>query len=145
MALNVLRMTEKACNYVASSSLSAAGYNNIPVFNGISNSDKSGPCVICYAESANEDFPNSGIYRVVGNVIVKELAADTDVSSSVADTIFQGFLNDNIVGTLNSYSGAYYVYGFFVDGVNDEIDEDTWIQQYKFEIVSALTWKSFLL
>jgi hypothetical protein len=138
MALPILRTTEDACAWLATTASLSASFS-VPVYTGINNLDKTGPCVICYAESATEDFPFSGIYHVSTNIIVKEMAADTSTGSLLATTLFEAFLNNKTKTALNSYSSSYFVYEYWVTDTSDTIEQDAWIQQFRLEVVSALT------
>ena len=101
---------------------------------GIDNDDKIAPAVICYADGATEEFPNSGIYHVRTSIIVKELAADTDVTSSLGYYIFKSFLSGSAKTILNNYP-HYYVYDWFVENTNENTQNDAWVQTYTFNIV----------
>src|ERR1035437_7422201 len=88
MSLPILRTTELACQALATSSLLNANVTGNVVV-GIDNVDKEAPIVVCYAESATEDFPHSGIYHVATTIVCKEMAADTDITGSqLSNTIF---------------------------------------------------------
>ena len=107
---------------------------NVNIYTGIDNEDKLAPCVICHAESATEDFPNSGIYHVKTSVTVKEIAADTSVTSSLGYHIFKSYLSGSTKGILNNYP-HYYVYDWFVEGVEESTSQDAWVQTYAFDVV----------
>jgi len=140
MSQAILRQTENACAALAySASVSASlglTFGN-GIYTGLDNEDKDAPAVVCFAESATEDFPFSGMYRVKTHILIKEMAADTSMSSSLATTMFEAFCNSGTKGVLNQYSG-YFVYEYFIDGTHDLTNGDANIQQYDFEIVSAL-------
>lgn len=137
MALPILKSTEDACKYLVTNTVVSQSLG-IPVFTGIDNLDKTGPCVICYGESAQEEFPFSGVYHVTTNIMVKELAADSSVSSSLAAVIFEGCLTTNTKQILNSYSSSYNVYEYWVTDTSNREDGDAWVQEYKLEVVSVL-------
>lgn len=136
--LPILRTTENACVRLATSASLSASLG-APVYRGIDNLDKEAPCVICYAESATEDFPFSGIYNVATTVVTKEMAADTNVDTTqVANTIFSRFLDSNTIPSLNSYP-SFYVYSMWVTDTKDSWDGDTHKQEYIFNVVCALS------
>ena len=144
MSLPILRTTELACVALAySASLSANLGLSIGsgIYAGIDNVDKAAPAVICYAESATEDFPFSAIHHCKTHVMVKEIAYDTPVSSSISDAVFSAFMNDSGSNStkdiLNRYPG-FFCYEFFIDGTNDSTSGDAWVQEYVFDIISAL-------
>lgn len=137
MGLPILKSTEDAFKYLVTNTVVSQSLG-IPVFTGIDNLDKTGPCVICYAESAVEEFPFGGVYHVSANITVKELAADSSVSSSLGAVIFEGCLTNNTQQILNSYSSSYNVYGYWITDTTDNVDGDSWIQQYKLEVVSVV-------
>jgi hypothetical protein len=137
MGLPILRTTENAFATLAiSASLSQSlGYN---IYTGISNLDKLAPAIICFAESATEDFPFSAIYHVRTHVIIKEMAADTDPNTgSFANNIFESFCNNNTKSKLNDYPD-YYVYEYFIQSTNDEWNGDAHIQEMTFDVISAI-------
>lgn len=138
----ILIQTEQAFKSIAENAIVA---NNLTanVYTGINNEDKVGPAVIIYAESGNEDFPNSGIYRVMLNIRVNEIAYDTVISSSavnntISNTIYAAFLNDGAKTTVNSYPN-YYVYDFFIHDTRNGVNIDAWTQNITLEVVCALT------
>jgi hypothetical protein len=140
MALPILRLTEEACASLATSAIAGSpdGITAL-VYTGIDNLEKSAPCVICYAESAKEDFPHSAIYNVSTNIMIKEMAYDTNKSSSLSDLIFKTFLSTVTKGTLNSYStSSYYVYEYWVEDTTNRVDGDSWIQELRLNMVSAV-------
>ncbi len=130
--LSILKTCENAFEAVA---LTAS---SVQVATGLDNVDKDAPIVVCYAESSFEDFPNSGIHHVKMNVVVKEMAADTSTSSSLANTIFQTFCNPNTKAALNSYPG-FFVYEYFTAEPSQGWGGDAWHQTYSFDVISALT------
>lgn len=131
--LPILRTTENA--FAALLSTASLGCQ---VLTGIDNLDKTAPVVICYAEDAKEDFPFSGIYRLSMNVVVKEMAADTNTTSSLATTVFANVLNNQTKAALNTYPG-FFCYEYFIDNTMDNWSGDAWEQHYKLEVVSALS------
>ena len=145
MSLPILRTTELACVLLAySASLSASLGLSIGhgIYAGIDNVDKEAPCIICYAESANEEVPYSGMYHVKTHIVVKQIAYDSSVSSSMSDAVFSTFCSgsngDYAKDILNRYPG-FFCYDYFIDGTTDNTAGDSWIQEYSFDIVSALT------
>lgn len=146
MSLPILRTTENAfavCAQSASVSASLGLTIGSGIYTGIDNTDKVAPCVICYADSATEDFPYSAIHHVKTHVIVKQMAYDSNVTSSLSDTIFEAMMLDstgsNATKTiLNRYPG-YFVYDYFIESTNDSIEGDAWVQEYVFDVISALT------
>jgi hypothetical protein len=144
MSLPILRTTELACVALAySASLSANLGLTIDngIYAGISNTDKQAPAVICYTESATEDFPFSGIHHCRTHVMVKQIAYDTSTSSSLSDAVFGTFCSGSngayAKDILNRYPG-FFCYEYFIDGTSDSVDGDAWVEEYVFDIVSAL-------
>ena len=146
MSLPILRTTENAfaaCALSASVSASLGLTMGNGIYTGIDNTDKVAPCVVCFAESATEDFPFSAIHHVKTHVVVKQMAFDQSNTSSLADTIFGAMMFDstgsNATKTvLNRYPG-YFVYDYFIESTSDSVSDDAWIQEYVFDVVSALT------
>jgi hypothetical protein len=137
MSLPILRTTELACQALATASLVSAAVV-ASVNTGIDNLDKQAPLVVCYAESATEDFPYSGMYHVATTIVCKELASDTNVDTTkLSDTIFSSFLGGSTITTLNTYPG-YFVYNILVTDTKDSWEGDTHKQQYVLDILCAL-------
>ena len=132
----ILTTTERACaNLAASASLSAS--LDVTIYCGLDSEEKIAPAVVITADSATEEFPNSGVWHVKTGLTVKEIAADSSFSSSLASTIFESFLNDTAKGTLNMYPG-YFVHDFFVEDTSNTQEGDAWIQTVRLDIVCAL-------
>ena len=130
----LVKTEDRLADFMASSSLSASAVN---IYRGQGNEDKEAPALIIVADNATEEFAGSGIWHVKTEFRVKELASDTSVTSSLADTVFSAFLNDN---TKNQLSGSgYYCYDLFVEDTANSRDGDTWIQTVRMDIVCALT------
>jgi hypothetical protein len=137
MSLPILRQTELACQALATASL-AASTVSASVTTGIDNVDKTAPLVVCYAESATEDFPYSGIYHVATTIVVKEIGYDTDVTSTqLSDTIFKNFLSSSTIPILNIYPN-YFVYNVLVTDTKDSWQGDAHKQEYVLDILCGL-------
>ena len=138
MSLPILITTELSCKALATASLLTAGVSGLVVV-GIDNVDKEAPIVVCYAENATEDFPYSGIYHVATTIVVKEMAADTNITGSkLSDTIFSNFLSSSTIPKLNTYSG-YYVYNVLITDTKDSWEGDAHKQEYVLDILCALS------
>jgi len=138
-----LRETEECwAGLVASASVSASlGLNRgNGIYTGLDNENKSAPCVIVWAEKAVEyDFRDSGMWNVTLHILTKEMAADSNITSSLADNVFSYLSNGNLMmPQLNAYSG-YYVYKYWNSATNDLTNGDALVQQYTFEVISSLT------
>lgn len=140
----ILIKTEQAFESVVTSALTTLGYSvgtNVFVRRGIENLDQVAPAVELYAASANEDFPYSGIYRVVFHITVKEMVADTDRNNIglLSKDVFSSVLVDNIEALLNASVSNYYVYQVRIEDTSDETNSDAWAQKYQLEVVCATT------
>lgn len=141
MSVPILKTTELACQALATSSLSRYGVNGL-VATGLDNIDKVAPLVVCYAENAVEDFPYSGMYHCATTIVVKEMAADTNMTGSkLSDTIFHNFLSSSTIPKLNTYP-AYFVYNILVTDTKDSWEGDTHKQEFVLDILCALTGSS---
>ena len=137
MSLPILRTTELACKALATASLAGASVS-ASVATGIDNIDKEAPLVVCYAESATEDFPYSGIYHVATTIVCKEMAADTNMlTTQVSEAIFSSFITGSTITTLNTYPG-YFVYNILITDTKDSWEGDTHKQEYVLDILCAL-------
>jgi L-rhamnose mutarotase len=138
-----LRETEECwAGLVASASLSASlslSRGN-GIYTGLDNENKSAPCVIVWAEKGTEyDFRDSGMWNVTLHVLVKEMASDSSIMSNLADNVFSYLGNENVMmPQLNAYSG-YHVYKYWNSATNDLTNGDALVQQYTFDVISALT------
>jgi len=110
------------------------------VYPGVNNiEDMAAPAVICWAEDAWEDIPFSGMYHVNLHIYCKEMAADSNITSSLSTTVFSASMNNETKGTLNTYPG-YYVYEYFVQpgGPKNYVSGDAWVKERTFDVISAL-------
>ena len=142
MSLPILRTTEECwAGLVASASLSASIglVRGNGIYTGLDNETKVAPCVIVWAERASEyDFKDSGMWNVTLHILTKEMAADSSITSSLANNIFGYLANESaIIPKLNNYSG-YYVYKYWNSDNHDLTNGDVLAQQYTFEVISAL-------
>ncbi len=135
--LPILRTCEEAFAYLANTA-SISQSLGLEVLTGIDNLDKTAPCVICFAESSTEDFPFSGIHHVRQTVMVKQMAADSSTSSSVADGIFLTFMNANTKAGLNHHPG-FFCYEYWIIDSSNKWEGDAWHQSFTFDVVSALS------
>ncbi len=132
----ILKATENACAQLALTASVSASLN-VNIYTGIDNETVDAPAVICFADSAREEFPNSGVWHVNTRIYIKEMAADTSVTSSLSDTIFKAFMSDvDTVTSLNLYPN-YYVYDMFSETAENGSEGDAWSQQYVFDIVCS--------
>ncbi len=123
----------------ASSSISASVDANI--FTGIDSEDLEAPAVICNAETCEEVFPESRVYKVTMNVISKEIAADTSLTASLGlnRCLEETFADTNIVTALNNLTGSnLYVYGLTPFGFNNSQTGDAWSQTIQLNLVCGL-------
>jgi|ERR1044071_1665617 hypothetical protein len=109
------------------------------IYTGLDDETKVAPCVVIYAEDASEDFPKSGLYHVRTKVTVKEIAADTETTSSLSKTVFDAFLGSGVENNLMQSAISYSVCGVFVDGSENTQEGDAWVQNMSFDIICGLT------
>lgn len=138
MSIALLRKTEAACQLLAASASIAAGLEST-VYHGQDNELKIAPAVICNCESATADFPDSCVYHVKTEIIVKDMAADSSLTSSLADTIYAAFENTaSAINLTNTISGLT-VYDVLSSEPRNSVAGDTWIQSVSYDIVCLLT------
>jgi hypothetical protein len=135
MSFVLTKTEDMIAHFLASSSLSASAIN---IYRGLGNEDKTAPALIIVAESGTEEFPNSGVWHVKTGLMVKELAADSNITSSLASSVYEVFLNNTTTKQALSGSG-YYCYDLFVEDTANSIEGDTWVQTLRMDIVCALT------
>lgn len=136
MGYPILITTERACVEIAASASVSASLD-VNIYNGMDDEGKAAPAIICGATDAQQEFPESGIWRVATQIITKEIAADTGKSSSLADTIFERFstvTNEQLSGSVEGYS----VLDIQLMGYQNTVVEDTWVQTLSLEIVGSL-------
>lgn len=132
----ILVTTERACAEIAASASISASLT-CTVYTGMDSDDKVAPAIICNAYDAVEDFPESGVWHVKTNIIVKEIAADTDMSSSLANTMFERFstiTNEELSGSVSNFG----VYNIQMEGCTNTQEEDSWVQTLSMDIVGVL-------
>ena len=110
----------------------------VNVYTGIDNDEKSAPAIICSCADATEDFIGSGVWHIKSSIIVKEIAFDTSVSSSLATTLFNKII-EMTPSQLSNCTSNYSVYDFWIDGNEQSQQDDAWIQTLNLEIVGVLT------
>lgn len=134
----ILVATERACAALAASaSVSASIDDEISIYCGIDNEEKVAPAVVISCESATEEFPNSGVWHVKTDLRVKEIAADSSTSSSLASVVFEAFLRDSTREVLSVYPG-YNCYDLIVEDTANTQEGDAWVQTVRMDIVCAL-------
>ena len=134
--LSLLRTTETACAELAASASISASLN-CNIYTGLDNEAKEAPAIICGCLDASEDFAGSGIYHIKTDIVVKEIAADTNVTGSIADVIFEKFSTVSN-STLESRVSNLSILDVFIEGYKQHIDTDAWVQTLSIEIVGCL-------
>lgn len=135
--LPILITTENA---LASASLATVNSASLTsnVYTGIDNEDKGAPAIICSCQSATEDFVGSGIWHIKSSVIVKEIAADTSVTSSLATTVFEKIVGLTTTQLANCTTN-FAVYDVLLEGHEQSQQSDAWVQTLNLEIIGCLT------
>jgi hypothetical protein len=133
---SILTATETACAKVA-----ATLGNGYTVYTGVDNIDINDPAVICYAESASEDFPFSGIWHVKTSITIKQMAYDHTTGSmdSLVGTIMSGFLNGGIEAALSATGLNYAVYQVVPEPHQERTNAEAWTHTIGLDIVCVLT------
>jgi hypothetical protein len=131
----ILVTTERALANLIASSLEESV--NVTIYGGMDNEEKTAPACIISAEEATEEFPNSGVWHVKTNIIVKEIAADTVKDNSIAGTIFEALLSNDTKDKLNLNSD-YYVYDIITEDTLNSQEQDAWIQTLRLDVICAL-------
>jgi hypothetical protein len=146
MAQPILLTTETACNAIAQSCNVSAyeGFlSTVNFYTGIYNETKSAPCVICAATEAMpepQDCPNLGNYIVRASIIVKERATKANrETTTLADTIFRGFLTGSIAQNLISNAPNYFVHNAWVENHLSGVEGKMWVETLNLNIMCCLT------
>ena len=109
------------------------------IYAGMATGTKEPPCVICKAESGEEDPVQSGNYRVEVSVTAKGMAADgVEAFDTLCDAVREALSVDGLHDTL-----AAQVTGLAVWGIASEFkmewdtDEDALTERTVFEVYCA--------
>ena len=143
MSQPILLTIESACDAIASA-IDVSDYeglfSKVNFYTGIDNEDKVGPCVICSATEATELAPDLGVYEVKTAIIVKERAAKANrETTTLADTIFGGFLTGSIESELSSSGDNLTVYKAWVENQQSGIEGKFWVEVLNLNVVCAKT------
>lgn len=136
--ISILRLTEKACALLAASASLAANLD-ATVYAGQSNEEKTAPAIICNCANGSPDYPDASVFHVRTEIHVKEMAADSNLSSSLADTIFAAFENPNTANNLTNQVSNYLVYDILQVEPSNTESGDAWVQTVTYDIVCMLT------
>jgi hypothetical protein len=144
MSQPICLTTETACNSIASAidvSAYEGLFSTVQFYTGIDNEVKKSPCVICAAIDAQEEAPDTGIYHVKTQIIVKERAATANrETTTLADTIFRGFLTGSIEQSLSNNATNYFVYKVFQpDPQQSGLEGKQWVATLNLHIVCCIT------
>lgn len=135
--MDILTLTETACANLCLSASTANGFT-VNVYTGLDNEDKQAPAVICTCVDATEDFPDSAIWHIKTAITVKEIASDTEVTSTLADSIFSVLstaTNEQISGSVSGLA----VYDINLGEYSKTQDQNAWVKTMSGELVACLT------
>jgi hypothetical protein len=141
----LLLKTELACKAIAESQDVDAyktlfGFGQVRFLTGIDNEEKQGPCVICSAQEASEIEPETAVYTVRVDVIVKECASKVNrETTTLADTIYRAFLTGSIETDLSSNAANFHVYHVGVDSQRNSMDGKYWVDTLGLNVVCTIT------
>jgi hypothetical protein len=121
---------------ITSSSLSIPTYS---VFGGISNDDDTLPCVVCYAESAEELEPNNEIdwWKVKLNVMVFHPAKRSVRVTATEDArlIFDSFFDVNGAAALQGITSSFHVAEIQDKRFFNNVQQDAWAQSIECSVI----------
>jgi hypothetical protein len=139
--MHILAKTERAFvdMFLSSSLTGSLTAPEFTIYCGQDSEEKTAPCIVIACNQATEDFQNSGVWHVKTELKVKEIAADSNVTSSFASEVFEAFLGDTVgaKAALNRYPG-YVCHALLVEDSANNQDGDTWVQSILVDIVSTL-------
>jgi len=135
--LPILTTTENALASASYATVLSASIT-ASVFTGIDNETKTGPAIVCACYDAEEDFLGSGIWHVKSAVIVKEIASDTSVTSSLATTVFEKIIEMTPTQLANCTTN-FAVYDIILSSHEQSQQDDAWIQTLNLQIIGCLT------
>lgn len=134
----ILKTVEEAfVNYFMSSSISASTVN---IYTGTDSENKEAPALIIYAmegQHVEPDLPDLGVWKVKTEFKVKEIAADSNVTSSLASDIYEVLMTGNNVKSFLNNSSSLFCYDIFVDNTANTQDGDAWVQATTLDVVCA--------
>lgn len=132
----ILLTTEQTCAMIAATASVSASLT-CTVYTGLDSDEKTAPAIICSSDSAVEEVPYTGVYRVRTDIIIKENAADTTGSlGSLSNVIFEKFLTID-TGSFSSGSNMS-AYDIQVEGTDNSVEGDVWKQTLTLSIVGVL-------
>src|SRR6185369_1355767 len=114
-------------------------FSSVQYYTGINNESKKAPCVICSATEATEEVVNLGVYNVRAQITVKERASATATTTTLADTIFRGFLTGSIEQDLKNQVSNYHVHNVYVENKTASEEGKMWVQQLNLMIMCCMT------
>ena len=117
-------------------------FSKVNFYTGMDNEVAAAPCVICAATEASPeppDVPSLGNYIVRTQIIVKERPTKTTTATTLADTIFRGFLTGSIANDLMSKEPNYYVHNAWVDNASTMPEGKMWVNTLNLSIMCCLT------
>ena len=137
---HLLYTTELACANIATSASVAYGTGSVPVYHGLDTDTKALTYIVCSAENANEDFPESGIWHVKTAIQVVEMVPDlTSGVTTLTDKVFSYFLTGSIETDLSHSVGNYAVYNVTTEDMQRTIQDNQWVNTLMLDVVCALT------
>src|ERR1044071_4175975 len=131
MSSTILTATESALTSFAQS-LVGPSANCYP---GIDNQDKAAPAVISVGRRCQELYYGTNVWTVDAEVIVKEIAFDTEEQDigDLAETVFDGFSAiQNRASNLTN--NDYVCYTVIPHGPKEQTSKDAWIQTLELKI-----------
>jgi hypothetical protein len=121
--------------------LGAASLPTENIFAGMASGDKTAPCVICKAQSAEEDTMGSGNFRVTCRIVAKGLAADgLTAFDTLCDAVRSAIGVNDLHAQLAAAVDGFTVWGTSANTkVEWDTDEDCWTESMEVEIYCAAT------
>jgi hypothetical protein len=126
---NILAKAERALSaYLTQAGVTAT------IYTGEGNSDKSAPCAICVADSAEvaDGLEYTGNRNITASVTVKSIAADdtgTD-HDTLVQAVGDALNSDGLVAGLSAYTGFTCI-GAYNLGESLAQDSDCWVSEFR--------------
>jgi hypothetical protein len=132
--LSILNATETAVVTYFQSNIDATIAS---FYTGMSNVDKQAPTVIVWCRDAKEEVPYSGLWHTTTQIIIKEVAAESNAIGSLAHTVYSTLLVDGIQDLLTSTH--YTVIAVIIQDNTTGVEQDMLVNILTCDIVGELS------
>lgn len=138
----ILLAAEFACASMAYSASVSASLD-VNIYNGTDNQTKVAPAIICNAMQATETYRDSGVWKIVTEIKVKEMAEtpenkDIVNNGDISGVIWATFQSPDAINNLNNQSSDFIAYDIILGDDIKSQEGDAWVQALSLEIIGVL-------